>query len=72
MVTAPMAMPMVPTPTPVPVPMPPMPMPSSVPVPVVVPTDLLRLEMIDLVLGNDSRFYTLGARSCESPVRQSW
>ena len=61
MVTAPMAMPPVVTPpspmlAPVtPVPMTPAPMPSAVPM------DLLRLEMIDVVLCNDCGFYTLAA-----------
>lgn len=66
-VTAPMAMMpvvMVP-PTPVPVPMPMMPVtmvPMAVmPVAMMMPTHLLGLQMIDIILGNDSRFHRLGA-----------
>jgi hypothetical protein len=43
------------------------------PVPVaMVPTDLLRLEMIDFVLANDCGFYTGVAPGCEPLARQSW
>jgi hypothetical protein len=60
-----MAMPVVvPPPTPVPT--------VPVPVPAVAPPDLLGLHMIDVVLGNDGRFYTLGARWREPLMRQGW
>ncbi len=58
-----MAMPVVPPPTPMPVPVAPMPMPS--PVPVMAPTNLLRLQTIDVVLGHDRGSRGLGGRRCE-------
>jgi hypothetical protein len=74
MVTAPMAMPpVVPPPSPMPAPVTPVPMtpaPMPSPVPTMAPMDLLRLEMIDVVLCNDCGFYTLAAAERESRLRQ--
>jgi hypothetical protein len=72
-VTVPMAMPVAVPPTPMPMPVVPMPVPVvSVPVAVVVPTDLLRLEMIDFFLCGDCGLYTFVARWRELLLRQSW